>query len=125
MQNRIVSKPLANGGSRTATTLVPHHVTLLGDDLYSKEPFCSSVSTMVSTLSFCKSLTRIPSFMNGGLLLAQDVMVHCEQRRRNGPVTGVALDVFVNDVLLQDGKQTLPVNWVEITVVNAKTGAQL
>jgi hypothetical protein len=56
---------------------------------------------------------------------AQDVMVHCEQRRRNGPVTEVALYRFVNDVLLQDGKQTLSVNWVEITVVNAKTGAQL
>jgi hypothetical protein len=24
-----------------AATLVPHHVTLLGDDLYSKEPFCA------------------------------------------------------------------------------------
>ena len=37
-------------------------------------------------------------------------------------MTEVALYRFVNDVLLQDGKQTLSVNWVEITVVNAKTG---
>ena len=40
-------------------------------------------------------------------------------------MTEVAIYRFINDVLLQDGKKTLSVNWLEITVVNAKTGAQL
>ena len=31
----------------------------------------------------------------------------------------------LNDVLLLDGKDALSVNWFEITVVNATTGAQL
>ena len=32
---------------------------------------------------------------------------------------------FINDVLLSDGKQARSVNWVEMTVLNAKTGEQL
>jgi hypothetical protein len=37
----------------------------------------------------------------------------------------VAIYRFLNEVLLQDGKQALAVHWVEMTVVNAKTGEQL
>lgn len=40
-------------------------------------------------------------------------------------MTEGAIYRFINDVLLQDGKQALAVNWIEMTVVNAKTGAQL
>jgi len=109
-----------------ATTLVPHHVTLLGDDLYSKEPFCSlALHHGFNFILVCKPDSHPKFYERLAFWQAQDVMVHCEQRRRNGPVTEVALYRFVNDVLLQDGKQTLSVNWVEIPVVNAKTGAQL
>jgi hypothetical protein len=55
----------------------------------------------------------------------QGVMGQCEQRRRHGPVTEVALYRFINDVLLQAGKHTLSVHWLEIIVINAKTGEQL
>jgi hypothetical protein len=109
-----------------ATTLVPHHVTLLGDDLYSKEPFCSlALHHGFNFILVCKPDSHPKLYERLAFWQAQDVMVHCEQRRRNGPVTEVAIYRFVNDVLLQDGQQTLSVNWVEITVVNAKTGAQL
>ena len=40
-------------------------------------------------------------------------------------MTEVTLYRFINDVLLQDGKHALLVNWVEMTVINAKTGEQL
>jgi hypothetical protein len=109
-----------------ATTLVPHHVTLLGDDLYSKEPFCSlALHHGFNFILVCKPDSHPKFYERLAFWQAQDVMVQCEQRRRNGPVTEVAIYRFVNDVLLQDGQQTLSVNWVEITVVNAKTGAQL
>ena len=109
-----------------ATTLVPHHVTLLGDDLYSKEPFCSlALHHGFNFILVCKPDSHPKFYERLAFWQAQDVMVQCEQRRRNGPVPEVAIYRFVNDVLLQDGQQTLSVNWVEITVVNAKTGAQL
>src|SRR5262249_19665204 len=48
-----------------------------------------------------------------------------DQRRKKGRVTEVAISRFMNEVLLHDGKHTLTVPWGEMTVVNAKTGAQL
>jgi len=109
-----------------AATLVPYHVTLLGDDLYSKEPFCSlALHHGFNFILVCKPDSHTKFYERLAFWQAQDVMGQWEQRRRNGPVTEVAIYRFINDVLLQDGKQPLSVNWVESTVVNAKTGAQL
>ena len=106
-----------------AATLVPHQVTLLGDDLYSKEPFCSlALHQGFNFILVCKPDSHTKLYERLAFWQAQDAMTQCEQRRRNGPVTEVAIYRFINDVLLQDAKQTLSVNWVEITVVNAKTG---
>ena len=55
----------------------------------------------------------------------QGAIAHHEQRCRKGRVTEVTLYRFINDVLLQDGKHARLVNWVEMTVINAKTGEQL
>jgi hypothetical protein len=73
----------------------------------------------------CKPVSHSKLFDRLAFWQAQDAISQCEQRQRKGRVTEVALYRFINDVLLQDGKQTLSVNWVEITVVNAKTGEQL
>jgi hypothetical protein len=56
---------------------------------------------------------------------AQDAISQCEPRQRKGRLTEGALYRFIHDVRLQGGKQPLSVNWVEITVVHAKTGEQL
>ena len=56
---------------------------------------------------------------------AQGALAQREQRCRHGRVTEVSIYRFMNDVLLQDGKQARSVNWVEMTVLNAKTGEQL
>lgn len=109
-----------------APTLVPHHVTLLGDDLYSKEPFCAlALHHGFNFILVCKPDSHPKFYERLAFWQAQGVMVQCEQRRRHGPVTEVALYRFINDVLLQAGKHTLSVNWIEITVINAKTGEQL
>jgi hypothetical protein len=52
-------------------------------------------------------------------------MAACEGRRWNGRFTEVTLVRYINDVLLRSGADTLSVHWFDITVVNAKTGAQL
>ena len=48
-----------------------------------------------------------------------------EGRRWNGRFTEVTLVRYINDVLLRGGDDAVSVHWFEITVVNAKTGAQL
>ena len=109
-----------------ATTLVPHQVTLLGDDLYSKAPFCAlALHQGFNFILVCKPDSHPKLYDRLAFWQTQEAMTQCEQRRRKGRVTEVALYRFINDVVLQNGKQPLSVNWVEITVVNAKTGEQL
>jgi len=109
-----------------AATLVPHHVTLLGDDLYSKEPFCSlALQQGFNFILVCKPDSHTKLYERLAFWQAQGAIAHHEQRRRKGRVTEVTLYRFINDVLLQDGKHARSVNWVEMTVINAKTGAQL
>jgi hypothetical protein len=112
--------------SQHAATLAPNQVTLLGDDLYSKQPFCSlAMQHGLNFILVCKPDSHSKLYDRLAFWQAQDMISHCEERRRNGSVTEVAISRFINDVLLQDGKQRLAVNWIEITVVNAKTGEQL
>jgi len=109
-----------------ADALVPHHVTLLGDDLYSKQPFCAlALHQGFNFILVCKPDSHPKFYDRLAFWQAQDAITQCEQRQRKGRVTEVTLYRFINDVLLQDGKQRLSVNWVEMTVVQAQTGEQL
>lgn len=109
-----------------AATLVPHHVTLLGDDLYSKAPFCAlALQQGFNFILVCKPDSHPKLYERLAFWQAQGAIAQCDQRRRQGRVTEVAIYRFINDVLLQAGKHALAVTWVEMTVVNAKTGAQL
>ena len=109
-----------------ADALVPPHVTLLGDDLYSKQPFCAlALHQGFNFILVCKPDSHPKLYERLAFWQAQEAIAQCEQRQRKGRVTEVARYRFINDVLLQDGKQALAVNWVEITIANAKTGEQL
>jgi len=112
--------------TRHADALVPSQVTLLGDDLYSKQPFCAlALQQGFNFILVCKPDSHPKLYERLAFWQAQEAIAQCEQRQRKGRVTEVARYRFINDVLLQDGKQALSVNWVEITIANAKTGAQL
>jgi hypothetical protein len=109
-----------------AATLVSHHVTLLGDDLYSKEPFCAlALQQGFNFILVCKPDSHPKFYKRLAFWQAQGAIAPREQRCRHGRLTEVTLYRFINDVLLQDGKQARSVNWVEMTVLNAKTGEQL
>jgi hypothetical protein len=108
-----------------AATLVPHHVTLMGDDLYSKEPFCAWLQQGFNFILVCTPDSHPKLYERLAFWQAQGAIAHREQRCRKGRVTEVTIYRFINDVLLQDGKHTRSVNWVEMTVINAKTGEQL
>ena len=109
-----------------AATLVSHHVTLLGDDLYSKEPFCAlALQQGFNFILVCKPDSHPKFYKRLAFWQAQGAIAQRAQRCRHGRLTEVTLYRFINDVLLQDGKQARSVNWVEMTVLNAKTGEQL
>src|SRR5215475_12414186 len=109
-----------------AATLVSHHVTLLGDDLYSKEPFCAlALQQGFNFILVCKPDSPPKFYKRLAFWQAQGAIAQCEQRCRHGRLTEVTLYRFINEVLLQDGKHARAVNGVEMTVRNAKTGVQL
>jgi hypothetical protein len=109
-----------------ASTLVLHHVTLMGDEIYSKEPFCAlALHQGCNCILVCKPASHPKFYERLAFWQAQGASAHCAQRHRKGRLTEVAIYRFIKDVLLQDGKPALAVHWVEMTVVNAKTGEQL
>ena len=109
-----------------AETFAPHQVTLLGDDLYSKQPFCAlALAQGFNFILVCKPDSHPKLYERIAFWHANDGITACERRHWNGRFTEVSLYRALQDVLLLDGKDAVSVNWFEITVVNAKTGEQL
>ena len=62
-----------------AATLVPHHVTLLGDDLYSKEPFCSlALQQGFNFILVCKPDSHTKLYERLAFWQAQGAIAHRE-----------------------------------------------
>jgi hypothetical protein len=109
-----------------AEVLAPHQVTLLGDDLYSKQPFCAlALAQGFNFILVCKPDSHPKLYERVAFWQANDGIAVSEHRHWNGRFTAVSLYRLLNDVRLLDGKDALAVNWFEITVVNATTGEQL
>jgi hypothetical protein len=106
--------------------MAPHGVTLLGDDLYSNQPFCQLVLQHGCNFIFtCKPDSQATLYERLTFWQATDAMAEREVHRWNGRFTEVTLVRYLNDVFLRSGDDALSVNWFAITVVNAKTGEQL
>jgi hypothetical protein len=109
-----------------AHALTPHHVTLLGDDLYSKQPFCAlALEQGFNFILVCKPDSHPKLYERVAFWQANGGIAVCASRHWNGRFTDVSMYRSLNDVLLLDGQEALSVNWFESTVVNATTGAQL
>jgi hypothetical protein len=109
-----------------AAQVAPHGVTLLGDDLYSNQPFCALVlQHRCNFILTCKPDSHVKLYERLAFWQAADGMAAYEGRRWNGRFTEVTMVRYINDVLLRSGDDALSVNWFDITVVNATTGEQL
>lgn len=97
---------------------------MLGDDLYSREPFCRALSengfdyVLVCKRESHKTLYEYVDFMaeNG------DMPVLTTPRKRRGNMFEQCEYRFANGLPIKDGDGALEVNWVEVVVRNAKTG---
>ena len=109
-----------------AEQVAPHGVTILGDDLYSNQPFCELVLQHGYNFIFtCKPDSHATLSERLAFWQATDAMAEREAHHWNGRFTAVTMVRYLNDVFLRSGDDALSVNWFEITVVNAKTGEQL
>ena len=109
-----------------ADAVAPHHVTLLGDDLYSKQPFCTlALEKGFNFILVCKPDSHPTLYERVAFWHANDGINVWESRRWNGHFTEVSRYRWLNDVRLLDGKESLSVHWLEITVRHATTGVVL
>jgi hypothetical protein len=109
-----------------AAQVAPHGVTLLGDDLYSNQPFCELVLQHGFNFIFtCKPDSHAKLYERLAFWQATDALAEHEVRHRHGRFTEVTRVRSLNDVFLRSGADGLSVNWFDMTVVNAKTGEQL
>jgi hypothetical protein len=109
-----------------AKVVAPHQVTILGDDLYSKQPFCAlALQQGLHFILTCKPDSHPTLYERLAFWQANDGMAVLECRHWNGRFTEVRRYRFINDVRLREGDDALSVNWFELTVVQAKTGEQL
>jgi hypothetical protein len=112
--------------AKHAQQVAPHGVTLLGDDLYSNQPFCELVLQHGYNCIFvCKPDSHTTLYERLAFWQANDGMAELESRHWNGRYPEVTQYRYINNVLLRAGDEALSVQWFEMTVVNAKTGEQL
>lgn len=112
--------------ARHAEQVAPSGVTLLGDDLYSNQPFCALVlSHGLNFIFTCKPDSHPTLAERLALWQATDAIATYEGHRWNGRFTEVTQVHYINEVFLRSGDDALSVNWYDMTVVNAKTGEQL
>jgi hypothetical protein len=117
-------------GKRWLTThaqaVTPSQVTLLGDDLYSKQPLCALARQQGFHFIFvCQPDSHAPLYERLAFWQANDGIVELECRHWNGRFTEVLLYRYINDVQLRGGDDAMSVNGFELTIVSAKTGAPL
>ena len=112
--------------SKAAKVVAPPQGTLLGDDLYRKQPFCAlALDQGLHFILTCKPDSHATLSERLAFWQANDGIAALERRHWNGRFTAVRLSRYINDVRLRDGHDAVSINWFEITVVKAKTGAHL
>ncbi len=111
-----------NAGKRWTDDFRRRHkkvsATLLGDDLYSRQPMCEKVlKNRLNFIFVCKPSSHptlyewVDMLEKGGDLETKTV------RRWNGRYHEIGIYKYANDVPLRDGDDALIVNWAEITIV--------
>src|SRR5262249_41158113 len=109
-----------------AAQVAPHGVTLLGDDLYSTQPFWAlALQEGYNFILTCKPDSHPKFYERVALWQATDALAACEAQHWTGRFTEVTQVRYLNDVLLRSGDAALSVNWGDLTVLNATTGEQL
>ena len=112
--------------AKHARQIAPDGVTLLGDDLYSNQPFCeSALKHGFNLILTCKPESHPTLYERLAFWQQTGATQEVESRQRRRGVMNVMLYRYINDVFLRSGQDALSVNWLEIIEVHGKTGQQL
>lgn len=111
-ENAAAKRWLAQFGARYR----PLGITLLGDDLYCKQPLCEAIRAQgLNFILVCKPDSHKTLYeWVAGLAATGDVQTLAIQRRE-GKHSYTDTYRFVSEVPLRDGNDALEVNWCELT----------
>ncbi len=91
-------------------------ITILGDDLYCKQPLCEAIGEQgLNFILVCKADSHKTLYEWVAGLAATDDVQTLSIKRRQGKRTYTDQYRFVNQVPVRDGDDALQVNWCELT----------
>ena len=101
-------------------------VTILGDDLFSREPFCLALKDKgFHFILVCKPDSHIHLYQTIDFLAANGVLGSKVVRRWTGRYAEISTYRYANQLRLNGEQDALQVGWCEVTVTREDTGEQL
>lgn len=101
-------------------------ITLLGDDLYSRQPMCETCLDNHCNFIFVCLPSSHPALYDWLAYLETNGEVSCYQERDwNGRFHEIRHYRYVNQIPLRDAQPAVPVNWCEVTVLRESDSKQL
>jgi len=99
------------------------NVTILGDDLYSRQPFCEAVKdAKMHFVLVCKEDSHPQLYETVAFLEAQGVLGKYQKRRWNGKFGELYTYRYANQLPLRGGADAMQVNWLKLTITHEDTG---
>lgn len=112
--------------TRNAQRFAPWRITVLTDDLHSRQPFCVLLlQHQCNFILTCKPDSHPTLYAELALLDKIDGVPQRQVRQFNGRFTEVWHCRYVNRLPLRSGEDALFVNWCEVRIVREQTGELL
>ena len=101
-------------------------ITILGDDLYSRQPFCQAVKDKhLHFILVCKPDSHPNLYETVDFLATQGVLATRVVRKWNGRYAEIHTYRYANQLPLRGDQAAMEVNWCELTITREDTGEQL
>jgi hypothetical protein len=101
-------------------------VTLLGDDLFSRQPYCQKLKDKkLHFILVCKPDSHVALYEMVDFLAASGVLGTYQKRRWNGQYGEIYTYRYANKLPLRGDQEAIDVNWCELTMTREDTGEQL
>jgi hypothetical protein len=111
---------------RNAPHLAGEKYTLLGDDLYARQPICENfLDNGFNFILVCKPESHVALYEQVEFLDRNGVVEQFEVQHWNGQFHEIHQYRWVNRVPLRRGEDALQVNWCEITITRKDDGRRL
>jgi hypothetical protein len=106
--------------------LAKYGVTILGDDLFSRQPFIQALKNKnLRFILVCKPDSHVALYEMVEFLAANGVLGFYQKRCWNGEYGEIYTYRYANKLPLRGDQEAIDVNWCELTITREDTGEQL